>query len=450
VTAHSSPSAGRVVRVGCGQGFLGEDPELMRAVLADGVDYIVCESLAERTMGLLEQARQQDEAAGFTPDLVDRVEIAADAIVSGRTRLITNGGGVNAPAALRAVVARLRSLGLTGCKVGLVLGDAVAPADVAPEPLAGRARSASVYLGAAGIVSALEQGADIVITGRVADACLFLAPLVHEHGWSFEDWDRLAAGVVVGHLLECSAQSTGGNYSGDWWNTVDPWRAGLPIAEVAADGSAIITKPRGSSGRVSFDTVREQLLYEVHDPRRYLTPDVVVDMTSVRVDDLGDDRVRVSAAQGAPRPETLKGIVFSDGGFAGEANLTYAWPDAPDKARFVLAAIQREAQARELPVQEWCVEYFGVDGFGGPTVGVSVDADPPEVIGRLAWRTTTASAAQSVAALVRTIALTGPPGLQGIGRRPSPPGPIPLLVLDDVYPPRGPIEAGVRVHVEEV
>lgn len=443
-------SAGRVVRVGCGQGFLGEDPSLMRAVLADGVDYLVCESLAERTMGLLEQARQQDETAGFTPDLVERVEIAADAIFSGSTRFITNGGGVNAPAAQRAVVARLRELGLTGRKVGLVLGDAVDPTSIAPEALAAKARSASVYLGAAGIVSALDQGADIVITGRVADACLFLAPLIHEHGWAFDDWDRLAAGAVVGHLLECSAQSTGGNYSGDWWNTVDPWRAGLPIAEVSADGSAIITKPRGSAGRVSFDTVREQLLYEVHDPCRYVTPDVVVDMTSVRVDDLGDDRVRISGTRGAPRPATLKGLVFSDGGFAGEANLTYAWPDAAAKARFVLDAIRREAQARELPLEEWCVEYFGVDGFGGPTVPSSGQVDPPEVVGRLAWRTSSADAARAVGALVRTIALTGPPGLQGIGRRPAPPGPIPLLVLDDVYPPRGPIEAAVRVHVEEV
>ena len=443
--------AGRAaVRIGAGQGFMGEDPALMRAVLADGVDYLVCESLAERTMGLLEEARQRDETTGYAADLADRIDLVADEIFAGRTRFITNGGGVNPIAAQRAVVARLRERGHRGRKIGLVVGDAVEPALVGAPP-AGRILSSSAYLGAAGIVEALDRHADIVITGRVADACLFLGPLIHEHRWAMDDWDRLAAGIVVGHLLECSAQSTGGNYSGDWWNTVEPWRAGLPIAEVEADGRAVITKPRGTAGRVSFDTVREQLLYEVHDPRSYLTPDVIVDMTSVVVKDHGDDRVEITGARGTARPQTLKAIAFSETGFAGEATLTYAWPDAYEKATFVMDLVRREAEAMGLDVDEWCTEYFGVNGFGGPTVvGDDRPSDPPEVVGRLAWRTTDLSTARSIAALFRTVALTGPPGLQGIGRRGAPAPPERLVVLDDFLIDREVVESGVHVHVEEI
>jgi hypothetical protein len=448
VTSGAAPS--KMVRIGAGQGFMGEDPALMRAVLADGVDYLVCESLAERTMGLLEEARQRDETAGFAADLADRIDVVAADVFVGRTRFITNAGGVNPIAAQRAVIARLRERGYSGRRVGLVVGDAVDPQHIDPLPT-GRFLSASAYLGAAGIVEALDRGADIVITGRVADACLFLGPLIHEHGWAMDDWDRLAAGIVVGHLLECSAQSTGGNYSGDWWNTVDPWRAGLPIAEVGADGHATITKPKGTAGRVSFDTVREQLLYEVHDPSRYMTPDVIVDMTSVLVTDLGDDRVAIRGARGAPRPETLKGIAFSAGGYAGEATLTYAWPDAHEKASFVLDLVRREADSTGVTVDEWCTEYFGVNGFGGPTViGDDRPSEPSEVVGRLAWRTADLATAQSVAALFRTVALTGPPGLQGIGRRAAPSAPAPLVVLDDFLIDRDVVEAGVHVHVEEI
>ena len=440
----------KTVRIGAGQGFMAEDPALMRAVLADGVDYLVCESLAERTMGMLEQARQRDETAGFAADLADRLDIAAEDVFAGRTRLITNAGGVNPVAAHRAAVARLRERGYRGRTIGLVVGDAVDPRLVEPRPT-GRLHSATAYLGAAGIVQALSLGADIVITGRVADACLFLGPLIHEHGWAMDDWDRLAAGTVVGHLLECSAQSTGGNYSGDWWNTVDPWRAGLPIAEVDQDGRAIITKPIGTAGRVSFDTVREQLLYEVHDPRHYMTPDVIVDMTSVTVTDHGEDRVEISAARGMPRPQTLKAIAFSEGGFAGEATLTYSWPDALEKATFVLDLVRRESDARGLAVDAWCTEYFGVCGFGGPTVdGDARPNDPPEVVGRLAWHAADLATAQSVASLFRAIALTGPPGLQGIGRRTAPSPAEPLIALDDFFVDRGVVEAGVRVHVEEI
>jgi hypothetical protein len=426
------------VRVASGQGALGESPDLLVPAFEANVDYVVCDLLAESTTSMLALDRRRDEALGFAPDLTARLAIALPYVAERGTRFVTNAGGVNPVAAHRLVVAAARDAGFAGLRIGL------AWADVERSPaVLGR----EVYLGAAGVVRALEQGADVVITGRVADAALFLAPMVFEHGWSWTDWDTLAAGVVVGHLLECSNQVAGGNYSGDWWNVVDLAHVGMPFAEVADDGTAVITKSLGTSGRVSFDTVREQLLYEVHDPSAYVSPDVVVDMTTVVLEEIGTDRVRVSGATGRPRPSTLKGLVFEHGGWAGECSLTYAWPDAEAKGRHVLRSLRTVAEDRKLPVLEWCEEYFGVNGFGGPTV-VDVDRDPPEVTARLAWRTGDAEAAQAVLQLVGLVALSGPPGLQGIGRSRRGHPLSELVTLVPFFVDRD--DVAVHVHVEEV
>ncbi|HEX9969268.1 MAG TPA: acyclic terpene utilization AtuA family protein, partial [Acidimicrobiales bacterium] len=378
------------VRLGGGQGFYGDGHGPVADLLADGIDYLVCEALAELTLAILQKDRMRDESLGYTRDLPLYLAQAAPYLLDGRTRLITNAGGINPIAAGRAVVAAARQAGITGIKVATVVGDDVRPrADELGLPA--DALFANAYIGARPIVEALDAGAHVVITGRVADASLFVAPLVHEFGWSWDDWDRLAAGVVVGHLLECSGQVTGGNYSGAWWDNPDPLRVGFPIAEVEADGSAVITKPAVSGGMVTFDTVREQLLYEVHDPARYLNPDVVADFTSLSLTDEGGDRVRVSGTRGAPAPEQYKGLVCTPAGWAGEARLAYSWPDAEAKARAALRFIRERAVANGVPVEEWREEYFGAGAFGGPTVPVPADGacEPPEVIGRLAWRTTT-------------------------------------------------------------
>lgn len=438
------------VRLGAGQGAFGESPELLRPAFEAGVDYVVCDSLAETTCGFFALDRRGDESAGYAPDLVPRLRIALPYVAESGTRLITNAGGLNPLAAHKLALAAAREAGMSGLRIGMVGFDRpVAPARSGGE----RPIAEQVYLGASGIVAALDQGADVVVTGRVADAALFLAPLVHELGWAWDDWDRLAAGAVVGHLLECSGQAMGGNYSGDWWNLLDFTRLALPLAEVDVDGTAVITKPPRSSGRVSFDTVREQLLYEVHDPSAYVTPDVVVDMTGIRLDDQGDDRVTVSGARGRPRPETLKGLVFTPAGYAGEIVLTYAWPDAEAKCRHVIASLRDLAAAREIPVIEWHEEYFGIGGFGGPTLSVGdAAADPPEVTARLAWRTATAEAAAQVQRLVAMIALSSPAGLQGIGRRSRGRSaePAPLLDITEFRVDRALVEPDVVVHVEEV
>jgi acyclic terpene utilization AtuA family protein len=421
------------VRIGAGQGAFGESPELMLSGLSAGVDYLVCDSLAETTSAFFALDRKYDEAAGFAPDLTARVGIALPWIASGATKLITNAGGHNPLAAHQAVMQAIRSTGHDGIGVAVVFAEPPqnAPGRYGPHA---QAFAEQVYLGAAGIVEALERGAQIVLTGRVADAALFLAPAVHEWGWDWKDWDRLAGGTVVGHLLECSAQSSGGNYSGDWWNTVDLARIGLPIAEVESDGSAVITKPDGSGGRVCFDTVREQLLYEVHDPSAYLTPDVVVDLTSVELTDLGNDRVRVSGTRGNARPDTLRGLSFSPGGWAGEAIFTYSWPDAAAKGRHVADGLQSLAISRELAVDEWLIEQFGAEGFWTGMHDEDADSlvEPRDVTTRLAWRTRDQAAAAAVQRLAGLVALSGPPGLQGIGRRRR--GATPPAELVDIAP----------------
>lgn len=438
----------RILRIGAGQGVFGESIDLFRSAFDAGVDYVVCDSLAETVCGYLLLDQRGDETAGWAPDLLARLDVALPHVVGSGTKFLTNAGGVNPIAAHQRAVAHARGRGFHGVRIAVVVHDP--PSD----PVADGASvlGTVAYAGAAGIVQALADGADIVITGRVADAALFLAPLVHEFGWSWDDWDRLAAGIAVGHLLECSGQCTGGTYSGDWWNTVDYRRPGLPIAEVAATGDAVITKPEGSGGRVSFDTVREQLLYEVHDPTRYLTPDVVVDLAAATLVDEGDDRVRITGVRGAPRPDTLKGLRYSVGGHTAEVTLTFSWPDAEAKCRHAIGSLRATAAEAGLDIEEWYEEYFGIGGFGGPTVGDADRAvDPPEVTGRLAWRTATAEQAIAMQRLVGRIGLFSPVGLQGIGRRVRERGgPATMVRLEPFLVDRATVESTRRVVVEEV
>lgn len=436
------------VRIGGGQGFYGDGVSPVADVLDDGVDYLVCEALAELTLAILQKDRQRDESLGFTRDLPLYLGAAMPAILDGRTRFITNAGGINPIAAGRAVVGLLRAHGVSGVKVATVVGDDVRPHAEALG-LPADALFANAYLGAAPLVDALAQGAHIVVTGRVADASLFLAPLIHEHGWAADDWDRLAAGVVVGHLLECSGQVTGGNYSGPWWENLDPQRVAFPIAEVDADGTSVITKPAKAGGFVTFDTVREQLLYEVHDPAAYLNPDVTADFTSLTLTDEGDDRVRVTGTRGSPAPDTYKGLVCTPAGWAGEARLAYSWPDAEAKARAALRFIRSRAEAQGLAIDEWREEYFGVNAYGGPTVDVDAAGEPPEVIGRLAWRAADAETAGKVSREIGVLGLSGPPTITGTGRgrdgKPSQ-----LLSVTPFAVDRALVDAQVRVEVEEV
>jgi hypothetical protein len=304
---------------------------------------------------------------------------------------------------------------------------------------------ANAYLGARPLVEALDAGADIVLTGRVADAALFLAPLVYELGWRWDDWDRLAQGIVVGHLLECSAQASGGNFGGDWRSIPDLAHVGYPIAEVWENGDAVISKAPGTGGRVSFDTLREQLLYEVHDPAHYLTPDVDADMTTLHMEEIGPDQVRVTGASGHRAPATLKIVAGYEDGFMGQALIGYAWPDALAKAQLASQIITQQMAERGLRAEETVIEYQGYNSIHGPLADPTHAADLNEVYLRIAVRCSDRKEAAKLGRLVPPLGLSGPPFIGGLGGMMEPRG---LLGIWPTLAPRTMIEEFIRVSVE--
>lgn len=442
----------RSVRIAGGQGFYGDAPGPLADVLAEEPAYVCLEALAELTLSILAKDRSRDETLGYTRDLPRYLLQLMPAVLEGRTRVITNAGGINPAAAARMVTDAAEQLGFSGFAIATVLGDDLrGRPELLPDDFPDRAdlAFANAYLGARPVVGALEAGADVVITGRVADAALFLAPLVHEHGWAWDDWDRLAAGSVVGHLLECSGQATGGNHGGRWWEVPEPWRFAFPLADVAADGTAEILKPADAGGRVDFDTVRQQLLYEVHDPSAYLTPDVVVDMTTVVLDDLGGDRVRVSGATGRPRSGAYKVVGAREHGYAADLSLAFGWPHAEAKARAAADLARKRVDVGGVEVLAWHVELFGVNALHGPAVPRHPAADPPEVVLRLAWRCADHDACMQVARHIVPLSLSAPPpGFTPASR--ARPRPSAQLELHTGLVDAAAVDEGVTVDVQEV
>jgi len=455
------------VRLGGGQGFYGDTPAAVEDLLEAGVDYLCLEALAELTLAILQKDRARDESRGYTRDLPRYLQAALPAVAERGVKVITNAGGINPTAATRAALETAAAMGIRGLRVATVLGDDLM---ARRDELAAAARSRlahldtgqpfsaipaepqffAAYLGAFPIARALDDGADVVITGRVADAALFLGPLIHRYRWSPTDWDRLAAGTLVGHLLECSGQVAGGNFSGEWWTIRDPWRLPYPIAEVEDDGTAVITKPRSSGGRVDFDTVRHQLLYEVHDPAAYLAPDVVADFTSAAFEDLGGDRVRVTGTRGRPATDTYKALLAYHAGWAGETRVAFSWPDAWEKARATAAVFVERVRMAGLAVQEWHFEYWGVDALGGPTVPHDPACEPPECVLRVAWRCDDPKVAGRVAREIVPLTLSAPAaGLTGMGRGMAGGTPSELLGIWPTLVDKALVDPQVTVTIEE-
>jgi hypothetical protein len=366
------------IRLGGGQGFYGDTPRAVEGLLESGVDYLCLEALAELTLAILQKDRARDETLGYTRDLPRYLAASLPTVVDGRTKVVTNAGGINPTAAAHAAKETAKALGLSGFKVATVLGDDLMtrldslPGDTSSglsnmetgEPfsaLPGAPLFASAYLGAFPIAQALAEGADVGITGRVADAALFLGPLIHEHGWAKDDWDRLSAGILVGHLLECSGQVAGGNFPGEWWTIPEPWNLPYPIADVTADGTAVISKP-------ATDTYKALLAYHA--------------------------------------------------GWAGETRVAFSWPDAPEKAKATAAILAKRVEMAGIEVREWCFEYWGVNALGGATVPpLANGVEPPECVLRAAWRCDDERSARAVGRELVPLALSAPPaGLTGMGR----------------------------------
>ncbi len=449
------------VRIAGGLGFYGDSWRPIKASIERGnVQYVASDHLAELTLAILQKDRQRDPNLGYTRDLVPMLSELLPIAIPRGVKFVLNAGGLNPMAAREMLLGALKKFGLK-LKVGVVLGDSVqerldelqaagvslAHMDTGEDISTVRDRLvfASAYLGARPLVEALDAGADIVLTGRVADAALFLAPMVHELGWRWDEWDKLAQGIVVGHLLECSGQAVGGNFGGDWRSMPDLAHIGYPIAEVWEDGDAVISKAPGTGGRVNFDTLREQLLYEVHDPRHYMTPDVVVDMTTLRMEEFGPDQVRVTGATGRPAPDTLKIVAGYEDGVMGQAMIGYAWPDALAKARAAAQIIQQQMVEIGLKSEETVIEYLGYNSIHGPLADPAHIDDLNEVYLRIAVRCADKKEAAKLGRLFPPLALSGPPFIGGAGGMMEPRG---LLGIWLTLAPRALIEEYVRVSVE--
>jgi hypothetical protein len=379
-------------------------------------------------------------------------------------KFVLNAGGLNPEGARQAIARTFREKGWKA-RIATVSGDSVleridelrgagealAHMDTGADITSVRERMlfASAYLGAQPIAEALARGADIVLTGRVADAALTLGPLAHEFGWQWDDWDRIAAGLTLGHLLECSGQGSGGNFgsAGEWAKVPDYAHLGYPIAEVSEDGSALFTKPPGTGGRVSFDTVRQQLLYEVHNPHAYYSPDVVLDMGTLKFDDQGNDRVRISGASGAARPKTLKIVAGYHDGWMGTGMIGFAWPEAYAKCEKSAEIIGTLVKERGWAIEDTNVEYIGYNSLLGANADPTYRDQLNECFLRMTIRTGDKKVADAFGRLFPWLGLSGPPyvgSMKGVQPAKELLGIWPALVSREL------IEKKVKVEVENI
>ena len=418
------------IRIANGQGFWGDWLEApVRQVEQGPIDYLVLDYLAEVTMSILQKQKDRDPQRGYARDFVPLTTRIFPRLLERNIKVISNAGGVNPIACAHAVVEAAREKGIQGAKVAVVLGDGIfdrlddmlargiafddldsghAIGGIRPQVL-----SANVYLGAFPLVEALETGAQIVIAGRSTDTALTLAPMVHEFGWGPDDSDRLAAGTIAGHIIECGAQTTGGNCQVDWQSIPDFANIGFPIIEARPDGTFHVTKHENTGGRINSAVVKEQLLYELGDPQRYLTPDCVADFTTVQLKDDGPDRVLVSGIRGGPRPPTLKTSITYTAGWKAIGTLIYSWPDALEKAQTADRIVRQRLSDLGLEFDEIYTEYFGVNACHGDVAALNVD--PPEVQVRVGVRGQDRSAVDRFTRELIPLVLTGPPTGTGFG-----------------------------------
>ncbi|UCD25849.1 MAG: DUF1446 domain-containing protein, partial [Gemmatimonadota bacterium] len=384
------------IRIASGQGFWGDWLEApVRQVTGGPIDYLMMDYLAEVTMSIMQKQRSRDPALGYAKDFVPLMGQLLPEIVARGVRVTANAGGVNPLACAEAVLANAREQGLAGkVSVALVTGDDIlGRLDELVEqghelsnmdtgaPLSQirhLVQSANAYLGAWPIVAALDRGGDIVITGRVTDTGLALAPMIHSFGWRADDWTKMAAGTVAGHIIECGAQSTGGNCLVNWERIPRMDDVGYPIVEVSSDGSFVVTKHEGTGGRVNVAGVTEQLLYEMGDPRNYITPDCVADFTTIKLRQLGKDRVGVTGVTGGPATDFLKVSISYSWGYKAIGTLVYAWPDALKKAKKADRILRERLRRLGLEFDEILTEMVGVNATHGRLAG-PVSNDIPEV-----------------------------------------------------------------------
>ena len=425
-----------VVRVAAGQGFWGDWLEAPRRQVEGGdIDYLMLDYLAEVTMSILQKQKERDPGMGYARDFIGAMESIFPAVAKRGVKVIANAGGVNPEACAAAVRDAARKAGITtGIRLGVVTGDDLLPRldellagghalknMDSGEPLAAvrdRVLSANAYLGSVPIVEALAKGANVVVTGRSTDTALTMAPLRHEFAWGATDWDRLAAGIVAGHIIECGAQSSGGNCLRDWRSIPDLANVGYPIVEGSADGSFVVTKHARTGGRIDVPGITEQLVYEMGDPASYITPDVVADFTTIRLESAGKDRVKVSGIRGREPTPYLKVSIAYRAGFKAVGTLVYAWPDALEKARLADRVLRERLSALGLTFDEVRTEFVGASATHGALAGPPPDL--PEVQLRVGVRDNDRKMVERFTREIAPLVLNGPPSVTGFaGGRPK-------------------------------
>lgn len=443
----------QIVRVAGGQGFWGDLLSAPVDQVRNGpIDYLMLDYLAEVTMSILQKQRNRDPQAGYARDFVSLMREILPDCVERDIKVLSNAGGVNVEGCAAAIRDVAVELGLSGkVKIGVITGDdvldrldqfiadgvAIDSMDTG-EPLSAirdKVQSANVYLGAAPLVEALGKGANIVVGGRLTDTGLTLAPLMHEFGWSFDDWNKVSAGTIAGHIIECGAQSSGGNCQYEWQSIPDMANIGFPIVEASPDGSFIVTKHEGTGGRVSIQSVKEQLLYEMGDPHEYITPDVVADFTTIHLEDAGENRVRVHGIKGHPKTDFYKvSIAYSDG-WKSVGTLVYSWPDALEKAKAADRIFRERMERLGLEFDVILTEFVGANATHGhlamaagseasASAGgfdqVGQSSDYPEVQLRIGVRGHDRASVERFTKEIAPLILTGPPGVTGFaGGRPK-------------------------------
>jgi hypothetical protein len=451
------------IRIGNGQGFWGDNVDAPVHLLRRGeIDYIGMDYLAEVTLSIMMRQKLRDPKLGYATDFIDFIRRVLPELKERNVRVLTNAGGLNPEGCRQRIFEVARELGVEGVRVGVVEGDDLMPRlgslvaaghplknmDTGEplEPLLDRFSSVNAYLGAQPVVEALDQDALIVLCGRVTDTALALAPMAHAFGWQWDDWDRLAAGTIAGHILECGPQCTGGNFT-RWWEVPDLWDVGYPIVEARADGTFTVTKHEGTGGMVTVDTVAEQLLYEMGNPKEYITPDVIADFTTIQLAQAGENRVAVSGIQGRPRTDTLKISASYLAGFKASGQLTLCGPRAVEKAELAAEIVWKRlerAGVTFLPGHQ----STEILGMGACLPGIArPPEDPAEVVLRLGVQDADRAKVERFGKELAPLVTAGPPGVTGFaGGRPKPQTVVAYwpALLD-----RREVEDHIRVTVEQ-
>ncbi|KAB2909446.1 MAG: DUF1446 domain-containing protein [Ignavibacteriales bacterium] len=444
------------IRIASGQGFWGDLIEAPFWQVTSGqVDYLVMDYLAEVTMSILQKQKNKDPKLGYARDIPPLMRRILPICSEKGIKVITNGGGVNPRGCAEAIAEVANSLGISGLKIAVIEGDNInnrldeliaagaylenmetgEPIDSVKDKLL----SANVYFGAFPIVEALQKGADIVITGRTTDTGLTLAPMIYEFGWDKEDFDKMAVGTVAGHILECGAQATGGNFLGDWESIPNMEKPGFPIAEAYPNGEVVITKHESLGGAVTIDTVSEQLLYEIGDPTDYITPDCVADFTSIQLKDEGNNRVRMSGVKGKSYTPFYKVSCSYEYGYSSVATLTYSWPQALKKGKAADAILRKRLENLGCTFDEFRTEFVGYNACHGAAAKEVNEDEINEIMVRFAVRGNDYASVERFGKEIAPLILTGPPAVTGFaGGRPKPSSVVaywPALIRKELVTP---------------